>query len=189
MDSKPKSNGNGIVILLLIVFFPAGLYLMWTKTNWNKSIKIIVSAVVGLILFIAVFTPKDTAIPVNANTDALTEPDTTAELETTSKIETTSILETTIAPETTSTPETTVPPETTATPDTTKAPETTKAPDTTTHKPVVITYVLNTSTKKIHYQSCRYVKDIAPENYSTTTDFAAVIAQDYKICSVCNPKG
>lgn len=42
---------NWVVILLLIVFFPVGLYLMWAKTDWKKKTKVIVTVIIA-ILFI-----------------------------------------------------------------------------------------------------------------------------------------
>lgn len=36
------------IVLLLIVFFPVGLYLMWKHTNWKKSVKIIITAFFAL---------------------------------------------------------------------------------------------------------------------------------------------
>lgn len=50
------------------------------------------------------------------------------------------------------------------------------------------TYVLNTNTKKFHYQDCRYVKQMSDENkyiYSGTRD--EVIAMGYDACKVCCP--
>ena len=50
------------------------------------------------------------------------------------------------------------------------------------------TYVLNTSTKKIHFPTCRDVKKIAPENYATTSmPIGELEAQKYKRCGHCNP--
>lgn len=46
-------------------------------------------------------------------------------------------------------------------------------------------YVLNTSTLKIHRSSCKDVKKIAPENYSTTTDFDKAISNGYTTCGHC----
>lgn len=48
------------------------------------------------------------------------------------------------------------------------------------------TYVLNTSTKKIHKSTCASVKRIKPENYATTTDYAGAIAQGYVQCKNCD---
>lgn len=52
------------IILLLIVFFPAGLYLMWKYANWNKKAKGIVSVIFAFILIISMMngnnTPKNT---------------------------------------------------------------------------------------------------------------------------------
>ena len=47
----PKvSMNNLVVILVLYLFFPVGLYLMWTRTTWKKSIKIAVTAVFLVVL-------------------------------------------------------------------------------------------------------------------------------------------
>lgn len=47
-------------------------------------------------------------------------------------------------------------------------------------------YVLNTSTKKIHYPSCSSVKKIAPQNYSTSgSSVDELIAQGYSTCGIC----
>lgn len=48
------------------------------------------------------------------------------------------------------------------------------------------TYVLNTSTMKIHLPSCSSVKKIAPNNYSTTNDsIDELISQGYSTCGIC----
>ena len=48
-------------------------------------------------------------------------------------------------------------------------------------------WVLNTSTKKIHYPSCSQVKKIAPQNYSTSNlSESELIAQGYTTCGVCH---
>ncbi len=47
-------------------------------------------------------------------------------------------------------------------------------------------YVLNTSTKKIHHPSCRSVKKIAPQNYSTSNlSVDELISQGYTTCGNC----
>ncbi len=48
------------------------------------------------------------------------------------------------------------------------------------------TYVLNTSTKKIHHPSCKSVKKIAPHNYATSNaSLEELKAQDYTTCGNC----
>lgn len=46
------------IILLLILFFPVGLYLMWKYTNWSKGAKIVVSILVGIIVIAALANPS-----------------------------------------------------------------------------------------------------------------------------------
>lgn len=51
-----------------------------------------------------------------------------------------------------------------------------------------ITYVLNTNTMKFHYESCRDVKKIKAENYSTFTGSRdTLLSQGYTSCGHCNP--
>ena len=50
--AKKKPVSNVLVIVLLIIFFPVGLYLMWARTSWSKGAKIAVTVAVALI-FIA----------------------------------------------------------------------------------------------------------------------------------------
>ena len=45
---KPQKNYTAITILLLIFFFPLGLYFMWAKTDWHKAVKIAVSILIGI---------------------------------------------------------------------------------------------------------------------------------------------
>lgn len=49
-------------------------------------------------------------------------------------------------------------------------------------------YVLNTSSRKIHYPSCHSVKKIAPHNYATSNSSRdSLIAQGYSPCGNCHP--
>ena len=50
-----------------------------------------------------------------------------------------------------------------------------------------ISYVLNTNTKKIHYESCSSVDQIKDKNKAYTDDYDDAIAQGYKPCGKCNP--
>lgn len=49
---NPQSNkppiSTALVIILLIVFIPVGLYFMWEKTNWNKIVKIAITVIIGI---------------------------------------------------------------------------------------------------------------------------------------------
>lgn len=51
----------------------------------------------------------------------------------------------------------------------------------------IITYVLNTNTKKIHYADCDSVEQMADKNRAETTDYAKAIADGYEPCKNCNP--
>lgn len=48
-------------------------------------------------------------------------------------------------------------------------------------------FILNTSSKKIHTPDCDAVKTIAPENYSETDDFVGALAGGYTQCKQCYP--
>lgn len=67
---KPQKNYTAITILLLIFFFPLGLYFMWAKTNWNKVVKIIISSFFGvifLIAFISSFASDSSSLPASSS--------------------------------------------------------------------------------------------------------------------------
>ena len=71
---KSKNASNLSVILWLIFFCPVGLYLMLKKTDWNKTLKIVLSAVYGCwiafcIFFFAVGIFADSPTEEAANTD------------------------------------------------------------------------------------------------------------------------
>lgn len=53
------------VILALIVFFPAGLYLMWKNTTWSKKVKVIISIVFVLIVINAATNKDNKKQPVD----------------------------------------------------------------------------------------------------------------------------
>lgn len=44
------------IIALLILFFPAGLYLMWRHANWNKTAKWIITGVFGFFVLVSALT-------------------------------------------------------------------------------------------------------------------------------------
>lgn len=45
------------IIVLLIFFFPAGLYLMWKYSGWNKIIKVIITIILALTTISAMTNP------------------------------------------------------------------------------------------------------------------------------------
>lgn len=67
-EQQPQRNYNIITIVLLILFFPVGLYLMWAKTNWNKAVKIVISAFYALLFIIAaVQSVSDSKLPASSS--------------------------------------------------------------------------------------------------------------------------
>lgn len=91
------------IIIALLLFFPLGLYWMWTKSNWKKPIKIVITVVYAiyfLFCVIVVATPTDstektketTTISVSEITSESATTETTSETttETTTKETTTS---------------------------------------------------------------------------------------------------
>lgn len=75
-------------ILLLIFFFPVGLFLMWKYTKWPKPAKWVVSAVFGLFLLIGVFTdsPETTSNTQAKQQQVTLAPQTQVTVETTQEI-------------------------------------------------------------------------------------------------------
>ena len=73
---KPLDNAytrdidTWFIILTIIVFFPVGLYLMWTRTSFPRWLKVTVTA-----LFVVLFLTKlvSTALNSGAATDSGTE--------------------------------------------------------------------------------------------------------------------
>lgn len=61
--TKLNTVNSFVVILLLLFFFPIGLYLMWARTNWNKTVKIVISAIIGFFIVVGIigsFTNEET---------------------------------------------------------------------------------------------------------------------------------
>lgn len=106
---KKKGVSNATVIILLIIFFPVGLYLMWAKTGWNKTVKIIISVIFALLIIIGLMTPGDSGntnnetIAVGVTTQTTTEPETTETTATTATTTTTTETTTTTTTTTTGT--------------------------------------------------------------------------------------
>lgn len=65
-------NKNALTIILLIIFFPVGLYLMWAKTNWNKTIKIVITVLIAILALIGLFFPSDDTNKADKTSQAIT---------------------------------------------------------------------------------------------------------------------
>ena len=50
---------NWFVILMLILFFPVGLFLMWKYANWRNYAKIIVTVAIALLVVVSYVLPTD----------------------------------------------------------------------------------------------------------------------------------
>ena len=66
LSVKVVHTHSATVILLLLVFFPIGLYLMWKRTNWAKAVKIIITVFIGLV-FVYVLSKAEATPPSNGN--------------------------------------------------------------------------------------------------------------------------
>jgi hypothetical protein len=71
MDTKKWYHKTWGIIALLILFFPAGLYLMWRHTNWNKRVKWGITGFFALMFLIGAVTPDSTTTPT-PNTNSQT---------------------------------------------------------------------------------------------------------------------
>lgn len=64
--------------------------------------------------------------------------------------------------------------------------QTTTSQATTGTTPIATTYILNTKSKKIHYQGCSAAKKILEANKAEHTgDYSALFAQGYTLCGIC----
>lgn len=182
---------NWVVVLLLIVFFPVGLYLMWAKTNWKKNTKIIVTVVVAFLAIIGLISNASGSNSSNNTNNVIGSTiSTTAEETTTEEITTVEI--TTVAP-TTEEPTTE---KVVTEPPTEKVTESSAISENSNNNFQIYDneeqqntteYVLNTNTKKVHKSYCSAVKKISPENYATISSLEDAFAQGYEPCGICNP--
>lgn len=62
-QKTPIYKKSWFVIIMLVIFFPIGLYLMWAHTDWNKAAKWIVTAVIAVIGLSSVITGGDETEP------------------------------------------------------------------------------------------------------------------------------
>ena len=93
--SKKFYEQTWFIVLILIIFFPAGLVLVWTNKQWSQKGKIIATAIVAVLVILG----------LGGRNRGLkeTQPETVTEVtsETTMQEETTTLSETTVQEETT----------------------------------------------------------------------------------------
>lgn len=221
------------IILILIVFFPIGIYLMWRYAKWNKIIKSVITGIFALMVIGSVSTPEQ-----ESSTSNYAAVDTTATGQATFTPEPTepSIPPTekptespSPMPEPTSNPTEKPTPEPTFTEIPTPTPTLSPTIEPTTElagnsiednvnsvnnehsgnagnnvdsgsgdgsnfntynnteqQNTEDTWVLNTSSMKIHYPSCKSVSKIAPQNYATSSESLDDLkAKKYTTCGNC----
>ena len=166
----------------------------------KKGKTILVSTISGVLLLggIGTLTDKDsnkTNLPNNSNTSISTTTDSVFNSSKNNIISSTeSEIQSLDVPEPapseseaeTSTSTETKPPSTVSAATPTKPTETSSSTVSVT-PPKEITYVLNTSTHKVHKLHCRDVGKIAPENYATTTNSQGAKSNGYTACGHCKP--
>lgn len=64
---NPKTVPPAVIILLLIFFFPVGLFLMWKYAKWPKIVKILITILIALCFFLSLSAPKEDGTPTNAS--------------------------------------------------------------------------------------------------------------------------
>lgn len=97
METKKKwYQTTGGIIALLILFFPAGLYLMWKHATWNKTAKWIVTGVFAFFVLVSAFSPDSTETSNTASQN--TTPAVTQEAEPTAQPETDAAQEQAVEP-------------------------------------------------------------------------------------------
>lgn len=64
---------NWFVILMLVLFFPVGLFLMWKYTNWRNYAKIIVTVVIALLVVVSYVSPTDYSSTPDQSTSVQTQ--------------------------------------------------------------------------------------------------------------------
>lgn len=181
---KPFYKKIWFIALMLFLFAPAGIFLLWRYTKAHKFIKVVVSVIAFLwFVFWAIAFDADTTDVSPSDVPSGSEIVEEVVNETNSTI--TQTEKETEKP--TEQPATEKPtnkqPATERT--TTPAVKPTKPTEPTTTKPTQaeITYVLSTDTKKYHLPSCYHVEKIKPENYQESK----TVPSGYTPCGTCHP--
>jgi hypothetical protein len=69
---KPWYKSSWFAIIMLILFFPVGLFLMWKFTGWHVAVKILVTIATIVIVIVANMQPKPLEIEVDSKFDGVT---------------------------------------------------------------------------------------------------------------------
>ena len=198
----PIFRRTWFIVLLLFLFAPAGIFLLWKYTGLNKVLKAAIS-VFFVIVFISIFTQQ----PDTVNVPDLSEPSSVAssagisfgtpiqedpKSEDSASFSPESISESvedisSIASSAGVSSSSSAMEGSSSTAGDLPVTEGNTAFEEYDH-PESATYVLNTGTHKIHYAGCRSVDRISPENYAETNDLESALANGYDPCKICNPK-
>ena len=55
---KKLTHRTWFIVLWLILFFPAGLFMMWKNAGWNKAVKIIVTALIAVLMVVGIISSR-----------------------------------------------------------------------------------------------------------------------------------
>lgn len=171
------------IILMLIFFFPVGLYLMWKYgKSWNQNLKIGVSAFCGLVLIASMFMPNS-----SGGNNSMTDSGLTAMASVTTTWQKAEITRatTTAEPEATSESVTTETTTVEPTEEPTEAP--TEAPRVVPTEKQENEYMINYETNVFHSPSCYTIRN--SDNVKAYTGTADDLkGQGYTPCGKCKPR-
>lgn len=201
-SKQPSDSGNkqNIALILLSIFLPfVAIPMLWLYPQWkerySQRFRVILTTILGIYLvfgFVVALTsePADDGLSSSYVTASPTPtPTETAEPLASPTPEATPTIEPTAEPTPEPTPEPTVEPTPEPTPKPTEkpTPEPTVQP---TEKPPVSSqgkYVGSDDSDKYHYPSCRFAKEILPENEIWFDSEEDARSEGYVPCGVCKP--
>ena len=62
---KKLSEKTWFILLMCILFFPVGLYLLWIKSSFNKSTKLVITSIVAILVVTTIVDESDTVDQAN----------------------------------------------------------------------------------------------------------------------------
>ena len=187
--NSPFYTKNWFILIMLFFFAPLGIFLLWRRKKWSKTLKIILTALSLYWFLFVVFvnfpyapesgssdTTDSFITEQTANNETYTE-NTLSETQTESY--TSEFYTETESRKTNGSSGNNIQHTDSYTPATTE-----KSTVPATHPtPTGEKFVLNTNTKVYHRPNCRYVEKIKPENYLAASE----VPSNYRPCKVCNP--